>query len=196
MNYKQICLICIISLCSSTLLAQFNIEKFSNPQKYGWQDLQERKLGRDQITSHQKLLQIYEMEKIPAWRNMIQAGIMPGWGQFNTNNYTKGQVFLGIELVLIGSSYYYFDQASEKYDLYKNSTYIGDINQYYSDASTFNGYAQGLLAVASLVWIYNLYDVYNSTEEYNAKLWNSILKKYNSDKIQVSLHPLGFEVKF
>lgn len=196
MNFKQIILICIISLWGSTLLAQFNIEKFSNPQKYGWQNLQERQLGRDQITSHQKLLQIYEMKKIPAWRNMMQAGIMPGWGQFNTNDYTKGQIFLGIELILIGSSYYYFDQASEKYDLYKNSTYIGDIKQYYNDASTFNGYAQGLLAVASLVWIYNLYDVYNSTEEYNANLWNSILKEYDSDKIQVSLHPLGFEVKF
>ena len=196
MKNKKIFILLTLLLLGSALFGQFNIDKFSNPQKYGWSNLKERLDAREDLFKRQKLLQIYEMKKIPLWKNMLQSGIMPGWGQFNTHSYTKGQVFLYVEVVLVGTSYYFFDQSNEKYNLYKNATYIEDINQYYDDASKYRGYAHGLIALSGLVWIYNIYDTYISTEEYNSEIWNGIINEFLNDKIEVSLYPLGFEVRF
>lgn len=194
---KKLFLILIIQLSFSTFVfAQFDIEKFSNPQKYGWEDLEKQQQARSEIEARQKLLQIYEMEIIPIWRNMLQSGVMPGWGQFNTQNYTKGQIFLGLEIMLLGSSYYFYDQAQEKYDIYLESAYIGDIKQNYEDASKNFGYSQGLIAMASIIWVFNLYDAYQSTESYNAKTWHKISSEYHHENLQVKINPLGFEVKF
>ncbi len=193
---KKIFILLAILILSSALLGQFNIEKFSNPQKYGWTNLQERYDAREDLLKRQKLLQIYEMKKIPVWKNMLHSGIMPGWGQFNTHSYTKGQIFLYVEVVLAGTCYYFFDQSYEKYDLYKSATYIGDIKQYYDDATKYRGYAQGLIAFTGLIWIYNIYDTYISTEEYNAEIWNGVVNEFVNDKIEVSLYPMGFEVRF
>ena len=196
MSKHKIILIIILFGWGSSIWAQFNLEEFYNPAKYGWENLQERADARQELISRQKLLQIYEMEKLPIWRNMLQSGVMPGWGQFNSKNYSKGQIFMGIELVLLGTSYYYYDQSEEKYQQYLDSTYIGDIKQNYEDASKLRGYAQGFIAVAALVWVYNIYDTYRSTEEYNALLWNDLIKEYHQTNFQISLHPLGFQVRF
>ena len=186
----------IILLICSSLAAQFNIKNFSDTEKYGWKDIQSQQMARKELQSRQKLLQIYEMEKQSKIGNIIKSAITPGWGQLNTQHCTKGQMLLGLELIIAGSSYYFYDRASEEYDLYLEANYIGDIKQHYEDASTFNFYSKGLMMFGIAIWAYNLYDTYQTTEEFNANVWNNILKQYHSEKIQVSLQPLGFEVRF
>lgn len=196
MSKSKIIFFSIFCSLVSSIWAQFNLEEFRNPAKYGWENLQERQATRAELVNRQKLLQIYEMEKLPIWRNMLQSSLIPGWGQFNTKHYTKGQIFMGIELVLVGTSYYYYDQSEEKYQRYLDSSYIGDIKQNYEDASKLRRFSQGFLAVASLVWIYNLYDTYQSTEEYNAELWDNIIREYHQDDFQISFYPLGIQMRF
>jgi hypothetical protein len=196
MSKSKIIIFFIFCCLVSSIWAQFNLEEFRNPAKYGWENLQERQESRAELISRQKLLQIYEMKKLPIWRNMLQSSLIPGWGQFNTKHYSKGQIFMGIELVLIGTSYYYYDQSEEKYQQYLDSSYIGDIKQNYEDASKLRRFSQGFLAVASLVWIYNLYDTYQSTEEYNAGLWDNMIREYHQDNFQISVYPLGIQMRF
>jgi len=172
----------------------FDINKFSDPTKYRWQSLEDRLQYRNDLYERQKLLQIYEMDAHSISGNVLKSAVIPGWGQFNTKNYTKGQVFLGVEIALFGASLYYYDKAMTSYRKYENANQIDDIQNYYKDAQGPYQYSIIFLSFASMVWAYNIFDVIQSTESYNVEVWNNTIQKYYQQT--VSLTPIGLQVRF
>jgi hypothetical protein len=179
-----------------TLSAQagFNIEEFTNPEKYGWKTWEDRINFRNDLFERQKLLQIYEIDAQSISGNMVKSSVFPGWGQFAAKSYTKGQVFLAVELTMLGASYFFYDKSRDNYRKYQNATQVDQINSYYHDALVPYQYSAVFLAFASVVWAYNLFDVVQTTERYNADVWQSTLKKHYNAPVQLT--PNGVEVKF
>ena len=147
-----------------------------------------------QFKERQKLLQIYEHKKLSVSKNILKSVIAPGWGHFTAKRYTKGQILLGLEVILIGSGIYYYDQAMENYDKYKKADYIGDIEKYYTDANTHFRYSKILFSFGIIVWLYTMYDTVQVTEEYNNELWDNINMEYS--KINLIVTPTGFTLRF
>ena len=177
------------------MLAQdFDIQTFSDPQKYGWEDFEDRFEAQHSMLERQKLLQIYRMQKLDPATNVAKSAIAPGWGHFSAQSYTKGQILLGAQVVLLGSAFYFYDQAMDKYDEYKHANQINAMNQAYNDALEPYRYAQAFFGLFCVVWGYTLWDTYMATEEYNANLWHTIFEEYNRGAVQLS--PTGISVRF
>ena len=189
-------IIIIILLLLSTLLAaeEFDIEKFSNPSKYNWQNMKDRCEAREYLNSKQKILQIYELNKQQVIGNMIKSAFAPGWGHYSSHDYTKGHTFIASEIVLFGTSYYFYNRAMDDYHNYEDSHYIGDIKQLYLDANSNYKYSQLFFSLGAIIWIYTIYDSISATQEYNQNLWNDLTKELNSKKLLIT--PTGFTVRF
>ena len=186
----------IIVLFFSTLLAaeDFNIEKFSNPSKYNWENMEDRFKARESLDTRQKLLQIYEMNKQHIFGNMLRSAFVPGWGHYKSHDYTKGHTFLASEIVLFGTSLYFYIQAMDDYHNYEDSHYIGDIKQLYFDANSNYRYSQLFFSLGAIVWIYTLYDSISATQEFNQNYWNELSKKLNSQKVVIT--PTSITLRF
>jgi hypothetical protein len=194
MNKHIITLVFLCLLASLSAQSDFNINKFTNPEKYGWMSWEDRMVYRSDLYERQKLLQIYEIEAQSLSANLIKSAVFPGWGQFNTKSYTKGQVFLAIEIGLIGSSMFFYSRAMDQYDKYKTATQIDAMNTAYHNAQGPYQYSMVFLAFASVVWAYNLFDVIQSTETYNAQVWQKTTQTYHQKP--VSLTPNGVQINF
>jgi len=194
MKIKIIVLLGLLLITVCLFSEDFDIKKFSDPKKYGWDTPDILYDARDNLYNRQKLLQIYEMKNQSITANLIKSAIAPGWGHFSSGQYTKGQVLLGMEIILLGTSYYYFDSAMEKYDKYKNATYIKDIDQYYEDAKDSYFISQIFFTLGTVVWLYTIYDSIDATESYNVSLWKQIILQYQSSNLTIT--PTGFTWRF
>ena len=173
---------------------EFNIEKFSNPLKYNWENMEDRFKAREDLNSRQKLLQIYEMNKQQIVGNMFRSAVAPGWGHYKSHEYTKGHTFLASEIVLFGTSLYFYVQAMDDYNNYEDSHYIGDIKQFYLDANNNYRYSQLFFSLGAIVWIYTIYDSISATKEYNQNYWNELSKKIHSQKVVIT--PTSIMLRF
>jgi hypothetical protein len=192
---KATLLILAFILLLSPLLAQtFDIQAFSDSTKYGWKDYLDRNAYLQDLNHRQSLLQIYELEAQPLNANIVKSTLIPGWGQFSTNANTKATVILSTELVLIGTSLYFMDRAMGNYRLYEQATQVEDIEDYYKAAQVPYQYSFILMGFAGIVWIYNIFDVIQSTQAYNANLWEDIMQRNNNSPVQIT--PNGVEVRF
>ena len=172
----------------------FDLNAFADSTKYGWQDLEGRNDFRQDLMERQKLLHLYEMDSQTVSANVVKSAIFPGWGQFSTKHNTKGTVLLGIELALWGSALYYYDKSNDYYRKYQLATQVAEIEDYYKKAQDPYQFSMIILGFSSVVWAYNLFDVIQSTESYNASVWDTIIKDYY-DK-PVKLTPQGVEIRF
>ncbi len=184
----------VLIFCAFLSAQDFDLRKFSSPQKYGWKNFDERIKHRNQFLERQQLLQVYKYNKQEAPANMLISTIFPGWGHFATNNDTKGQILLGMQICLFGSSIYFFDQAFEYHQKYKKSTQIDEMNQYYNDSLTPYRYGQVFGGIFAIVWAYTIYDAKVVTDEYNSNLWKKIMKEYNKQKLKIT--PTGISYQF
>ncbi len=171
----------------------FDLAQFSDSTKYGWADLHDRIVYRYDLTARQKLLQIYEMESQTLTSTVIKSAIVPGWGQFSTEHYTRGQAILGAELVLLGASLYFYDRSMDYYRKYEDATQIEEIDNMYKKAQQPYQYSMIFLGMASVVWAYNIFDVIQATEAYNANLWNKIFNEYYQP---LQITPTGIQLRF
>jgi len=188
-------LILIILVFSTILVAEeFSIEEFSNPAKYNWNNMKERFEAREDLDQRQKLLQIYQMNKQKVVGNMLKSAIVPGWGHYLSKDYTRGHVFLASEVILIGSSIYFYSQAMDDYSTYEDSHYIGDIKQFYLDANSNYKYSQIFLSLGAIIWLYSIYDSVSATHDYNQKYWNELTSKMQSQKVVIT--PTSITVRF
>jgi hypothetical protein len=194
MKLKVLIIITIVTCGFHLYSSDFDIKKFSDPEKYGWDSPEILFEARADLYNRQKLLQIYELKNQSITTNLIKSAFAPGWGHFSSGEYTKGQILLGLELIFLGTSYYYHDSAMEKYNKYKKATYITDINQFYEDANDSYFISQIFFSLGAIVWIYTIYDSINSTETYNDKVWNEIRQQHYSKGI--SINPTGFTWRF
>ena len=180
-------LIIIILLFSTLLTAEeFNIKKFSNPSKYNWKNMVDRSKAREDLDNREKLLQIYELNKQQVLGNMIKSAIAPGWGHYASHDYIKGHSFLASEIILFGTSLYFYVQAMDDYHNYEDSYYIGDIEQFYLDANSNYKNSQLFFSLGAIVWLYTIYDSINATQEYNKNYWNELSKKLHSQKVVIT----------
>ncbi len=185
----------LMLLFAAWLSAQnFDIQAFSDSTKYGWKDYRDRNSYLQDLEHRQSLLQIYELEAQPLNANIVKSSLIPGWGQFSTKANTKGTVILGTELVLIGTSLYFMDRSMGYYRLYQKATQVEDIEEYYKDAQVPYQYSFILMGFAGIVWIYNVFDVIQSTQAYNANLWQKIMQRSSNSPVQIT--PNGVEVRF
>jgi len=186
----------IIVLFFATLLTaeEFNIEKFSNPSKYNWENMEDRFKAREDLDSRQKLLQIYELNRQQIIGNMLRSAIVPGWGHYKSHDYTKGHTFLASEIVLFGTSLYFYVKAMDDYDKYEDSHYIGNIKQFYLDANNNYKKSQLIFSLGAIVWIYTIYDSISATQEYNQNYWNELSKKLHSQKVVIT--PTSITLRF
>jgi len=192
---SHVSLLILFLLFSIFLNAQnFDIEKFSDPTKYGWQNPQQQQEARQDLLERQKLLQIYEMNKFTYHDKIVKSALIPGWAHFNAKKYAKGQVLLGLEVGLFVSSFYFYDQSMNYYDKYKSADYIGDITDYYEKTKTPWRYSQAFLGLGLLVWVYNIYDSFLVVDEYNTELWQKIYIDYHNKKLSVT--PTGITYRF
>lgn len=184
----------ILFLSTSLFSEKFNIEEFSNPAKYNWENMEDRCKARDDLDSRQKLLQLYKLNKQQIIRNMIKSAFAPGWGHYSSHDYTKGHAFIASEIVLFGTSYYFYNQAMDDYHNYEDSHYIGDIKQLYLDANSNYKYSQLFFSLGAVVWMYTIYDSISATQEYNQNLWNDLSKKLHSQRVLIT--PTSITVRF
>ncbi len=173
---------------------EFDIKEFSNPAKYNWQNMADRYEARKELDNKQKLLQIYELNKQGVITNMVKSAFAPGWGHYSSRNYTKGHAFIASEIVLFGTSFYFYNQAMDDYHNYEDSHYIGDIKQLYLDANSNYKYSQLFFSLGTIVWLYTIYDSISATQEYNQKLWIDLSNKLQSKKIVMT--PTSITLRF
>lgn len=158
--------------------AQFDIEAFADTTKYGWKNYQDRNAYRADLENRRDLLQYYNANLANSIQaSVIKSAIMPGWGQFDNGFGTKGSVFLGAELLLAGASLYFYDRSLYYYDKYLNATQVEDIESYYNSAVSPRQYSMIFMGLGALVWVYNIFDVIQSTEEHNAREWRDYLEE-------------------
>ena len=191
---KKILFILLFTILFSIVNSEFDLKKFSNPHKYGWETTEKQHIYRSNLMERQKLLQVYELKKHNITTNIIKSAFAPGWGHFSARSYTKGQILLALELAILGTSLYYYDKSMEQYNKYKDASYIEDINQYYSNAKMPYIYSQGLLGLGLVIWIYTVYDTIAVTEEYNQNLWLEIFFDYQQKNISIT--PTGVTLRF
>ena len=186
----------IIALFFASLLTaeEFNIEEFSNPSKYNWETMEDRFKVREDLDSRQKLLQIYELNRQQIIGNMLRSAIVPGWGHYKSHDYTKGHTFLASEIVLFGTSLYFYVKAMDDYNKYEDSHYIGNIKQFYLDANNNYKKSQLIFSLGAIVWIYTIYDSISATQEYNQNYWNELSKKLHSQKVVIT--PTSITLRF
>ncbi|HOH78699.1 MAG TPA: hypothetical protein PLO35_03185, partial [Candidatus Cloacimonadota bacterium] len=168
---RRLVLFLLLLGCQYGWAQSFDINAFSDSTKYGWQTYLERNAYRQDLLERQDLLQLYEMEANSLRDCVIKSAIAPGWGQFVNKQSTKGSVFLATELVLAGASLYFYDRSMYYYNRYLDASQVEDIESYYNAAVGPRQYSLIFLGVGALVWIYNIFDVIQGTEEYNAQVW-------------------------
>ena len=192
---KRSLLTLIILMVACFAFAQrFDIEAFSDTTKYGWIDYSDRSLYRQDFLERQELLHIYEMEANSMWDALIKSAVVPGWGQFTNKAPTKGSIFLASELALVGVSLYFYDRSLYYYDKYMNATQVEDIENYYNLALAPRQYSMLFLGSAALVWAYNIFDVIQVTGEHNARVWERLMEKHRSSRVNFTAN--GVEVRF
>lgn len=194
MKNKILVIFSFLLICISLFSQDFDIKSFSDPHKYGWDNPEKLYDARSDLVNRQKLLQIYEMKNQSITANAIKSAFAPGWGHFTAGEFTKGQVLMAMEIIFLGTSYYFYDNAMEKYDKYKKANYILDINQSYEDANDDFFISQIFLSLGTIVWIYTLYDSINATEKFNDDLWQQISQQYYTNRIMIT--PTGFTLRF
>lgn len=191
---KLISLVICLMIISLQLPAQdFDLNKFSNPKKYGWESYKDRVAYQEDLLSRQELLQLYEIKTKSITYTMAKSAIFPGWGHYSIESYSKGHTFLTGGVIVAGAGLYFYSRSQDYYKRYKSATQIDVLNSNFDKAEQNYNTSMIFLAVYAILWSYNLYDSSESTERYNANLWNDLL---NNQFDNISLTPKGIEVKF
>lgn len=196
MSMRALALIFTFLILAAGLAAQiqFDIQAFSDTTKYGWQDWQERSEYRADLLDRQELLHMYEMEANPIRTSLLKSLLVPGLGQISSNAGTKGTIILSSELLALGASLYFYDRSQYYYEKYLNATQIEDIESYYSQAQRPRQYSLLFLGFGVVIWGYNIFDVIQTTDEYNAQVWRKIWEQYGTQSIGVG--PGGLSIRF
>ncbi len=119
---------------------------------------------------------------------VIYSAIYPGWGQIRSEQYGRGILFAGAELVsLVGLfvSDIQYSRAVDDYDAarisYLEADYIGDAVYYYDrmndkwdDAERLHGYRNAFLGAAVGIWVINIIDMAIGDDEDTPDLSMSI----------------------
>ncbi len=196
---KKILLIIILIALSLPLFAdehtKFDIDAIlQNNIKYGWDNATNWENSRKDIQENMTIFKQWENKKQSHFTNCLKSMIAPGWGHFSTKNYLKGEVLLGLQVLLAGSAYYFYDQSQDYYEKYRNAHQIDEINQYYIDANSSYRTSGILVGLWIIAWGYTVLDTIPATENYNRDLWYALYDEYMNKKITVTAQ--GIQIRF
>ncbi len=198
MRITIILIICFLLL--STMLNAENTVEFDKETvlqkniKYGWNSTSAWKNARSELKENMIVFHEWENKKQSHLTNCLKSMVAPGWGHFSTKNYLKGEILLGMQIVLAGSAYYFWDQSNDFYEKYQNATQIDEINQYYIDANSSYRTSGIFLGLWIIVWGYTVFDTIQATENYNRDLWVTLYDEYQQKKF--ALTPTGIKIHF
>jgi len=197
MNVKWLS-ISVIILIPLFLNAEFDIEKFTDPGKYSWDSVENYQQAREEMNMRENIIQLYETKRSNPNINVIKSMVFPGWGHFAVKKYIRGEILLSLEVIFLGTAFYYYDQAMDNYDKYKEADYIVDVNKYYQKAQQPYRYSQTFLALGLITWLYSIYDTIQVTKGYNVELWEKLNDKYYKETTSVgfSVYPVGLGIRF
>jgi hypothetical protein len=195
---KLYCLLLLTWLVPVYLSADFDIDKFTDPAKYSWDSMENYQSAREEMLLKRNIIHFYEMKKSDVNTNILRSAVFPGWGHFAVKSYNRGEILLGLEVIFLGTAFYYYNQALEDYDKYKEADFIGDINNYYDKAQDKYNISQTFLVLGVLNWLYSLYDTVLVTQQYNSRLWDKLNNKYlnTTPELGFSSYPIGIKVRF
>ncbi len=191
---KKIILLIIILGVSALFAQKFDIEKFTDPDKYGWGEYSQQKESRENLDKRKEILKLYKERKQDYATNIMKSAILPGWGQISAGKTMRGIVFLETEIILAGAGYYYYGKAMNYYDKYKKASYIEDINKYYQDAKTPYTIYQVIMVTAIATWAFNIFDTIAVTAANNSGLWERTVQEVEEKKLIIT--PVGFIYRF
>jgi len=196
---KNITLIVMFLIISLPLFAD-KPNEFDNDSilqiniKYGWDNTTDWKNSRKDLQENMIVFKKWDDKKQSHFTNCLKSMIAPGWGHFSTNNYLKGEILLGLQVLLAGSAYYFYDQSQDYYDKYRNAHQIDEINQYYIDANSSYRTSGILVGLWIITWGYTVLDSIQSTENYNRNLWFTLYDEYMNGKVSVTAQ--GIQIHF
>ena len=95
---------------------------------------------------------------------------------------------------MVGASLYFFDRSNYYYQRYLNATQVEEIESNYNAAVAPRQYSLIFAGVGALIWAYNIFDVIQSTEEYNARVWQRIEAKDRESRVRMD--GIGIEIEF
>ncbi len=173
---------------------EFDLQAFADTTKYNWENYIDRNLYRQDLLTRQGKLQLYEMEAISFEGNLLKSAVFPGWGQFNTKHNTKASIIMSAEVLSVMGAYYFYNRSMRYHEKYMQADQLDDINTYWSKAQEPYIYSLLLSGLAGIVWFYNIFDVVQSTNDYNDKLWLDILSRDQDAPVRIS--PAGIQVRF
>jgi len=196
---KKILLTIILIALSLPLFAEkaseFDIDAILQKNiKYGWDNATNWENSRKDLQENMIIFKQWENKKQSHLTNCLKSMIAPGWGHFSTRNYLKGEVLLGLQVLLAGSAYYFYDQSQDYYEKYRNAHQIDEINQYYIDANSSYRTSGILVGLWIIVWGYTVLDTIQATEDYNRYLWYALYDEYMNKKITVTAQ--GIQIRF
>ncbi|MBW6515828.1 MAG: hypothetical protein K0B81_04320 [Candidatus Cloacimonetes bacterium] len=196
MIHKIPCLLLLLFIVFSVkiLSADFSIMEFSNPYKYEWFEEEDRITFRDSLEYRTMILSEYDELKQSTMTNALKTAFLPGWGHFTLRSYTKGQIFLGAQLALLGSSLYYYEKAMIHYRRYEKATQIDEINEHYDNALLPYRQSNLLLGLFIVVWGYTIYDVIVETNQHNWNIWNDLVQQNSNQALIIT--PTGITLRF
>lgn len=173
---------------------EFDLQAFADTTKYNWENYIDRNLYRQDLLTRQSKLQLYEMEAISFEGNLLKSAVFPGWGQFNTKHNTKASIIMSAEVLSVMGAYYFYNRSMRYHEKYMQADQLDDINTYWSKAQEPYIYSLLLSGLAGIVWFYNIFDVVQSANDYNDKLWLDILSRDQDAPVRIS--PAGIQVRF
>ncbi|HHV36677.1 MAG TPA: hypothetical protein GXX77_02440 [Candidatus Cloacimonetes bacterium] len=173
---------------------EFDLQAFADTTKYNWENYIDRNLYRQDLLTRQGKLQLYEMEAISFEGNLLKSAVFPGWGQFNTKHNTKASIIMSAEVLSVMGAYYFYNRSMRYHEKYMQADQLDDINTYWSKAQEPYIYSLLLSGLAGIVWFYNIFDVVQSANDYNDKLWLDILSRDQDAPVRIS--PAGIQVRF
>jgi len=162
--------------------------------KYGWDNTTNWKNSRKDLQENMNVFKQWDDKKQSHFTNCLKSMIAPGWGHFSTNNFLKGEILLGLQVLLAGSAYYFYDQSQDYYDKYKNAHQIDEINQYYINANSSYRTSSILVGLWIIAWGYTVLDTIQATENYNRDLWQTLYDQYMNNKVSVTTQ--GIQIRF
>jgi len=196
---KKILLIIILMALSLPLFAEEHT-KFDSDMilqktiKYNWDNATNWESSRKNLQENMTVFKQWENKKQSHLTNCLKSMIAPGWGHFSTRNYLKGEILLGLQVLLAGSAYYFYDQSQDYYEKYRNAHQIDEINQYYINANSSYRTSGILVGLWIIVWGYTVLDTIPSTENYNRDLWFTLYDEYMNSKVTITAQ--GIQIRF
>ncbi|MDR3257163.1 MAG: DUF5683 domain-containing protein [Endomicrobium sp.] len=117
----------------------------------------------------------------------LRSALIPGWGQAYNKQPIKAWIIFGLFAASVGGSLYFNNEASKKYDKYKDLGLID--SNYYDDYKRDVNISNICITPAVLFWLYGIIDAYFTSKSISgSKSVSSFNVSYNPEKNRLGMN--------